>query len=234
MEHVVGLVAYREEVSRHLDQDAVHPFPFLDDSGVHPAETWEKDGFGFGKNGDHKADQYSTLRPLQDQSIARCENEVGICPCRLERAILESKLRSELQWLGSRDHRRGEERHPDGQSAKEENESAGNACNRSGTHLWPPFAGDPIPAGESAPLLQYRRQAPCLTRDDAAPSHDGCATYREGSSPLADGGLAGGVPGRIASSPAPPYPDIAGRVAPRDRLRGAGRNRPRPHVCPFP
>src|SRR2546422_3318957 len=227
MEHVVGLVAYREEVSRHLDQDAVHPFPFLDDSGVHLAETREKDGFGFGKNGDHKADQCSTLRPLQDQSIARC-------PCRLERAILESKLRSELQRLGARDHRRGEERHADGQSAKEENESAANTRTRSGTHVWPPFAGDPIPGGECALLRQSGRQAPCPTRGDAAPSHDRCATYREGSSPLADGGLAGGVPGRIASSPAPQYPEIAGRVAPRNRLGGVGRNRAGPHGVPSP
>src|SRR3989449_9451052 len=217
MEHVVGLVAYREEVSRHLDQDAVHPFPFLDDSGVHLAETRDKDGFGFGKNGDHKADQCPTLRPLQDQSIARC-------PCRLERAILESKLRSELQRLGARDHRRGEERHADGQSAKEENESAANTRTRSGTHVWPPFAGDPIPGGECALLRQSGRQAPCLTRDDGAPSHDGCATYREGSSPLADGGLAGGVPGGIASSPAPQYPEIAGpRMAPRNRLGVSSR-----------
>src|SRR2546426_2911651 len=47
-------------------------------------------------------------------------------------------------------------------------------------------------------LFPYTTLFRSLTRDDAAPSHDGCATYREGSSPLADGGLAGGVPGRIA------------------------------------
>src|SRR2546428_9663235 len=135
MEHVVGLVAYREEVSRHLDQDAVHPFPFLDDSGVHPAETREKDGFGFGKNGDHKADQCSTLRPLQDQSIARCENEVGVCPCRLERAILESKLRSELQRLGALAHRRCEEPPAGGPSATEVDQIAATTRTRAGTQL---------------------------------------------------------------------------------------------------
>src|SRR3989442_9077775 len=151
MEHVVGLVAYREEVSRHLDQGAVPPFPFPDDSGGHLAETREKDGFGFGKNGDHKADQCSTLRPLQDQSIAWCENEVGICPCRLERAILESKLRSELQRLGSRDHRRGKERPAGGQSAKGGEESGGDPRTRSRTPVWAPFPGDPDPRGRVSP-----------------------------------------------------------------------------------
>src|SRR3989454_7196486 len=73
-------------------------------------------------------------------------------------------------------------------------------------------------------LFPYTTLFRSLTRDDAAPSHDGCAPYREGSSPLADGGLAGGVPGRIASSPAPQYPEIAGhRMAPRNRLGVSSR-----------
>ena len=103
IEDVIGLVADREEVSRHFHEFATHRFPLLDDSGSHHPDTRERDGFGLAKNGDHKADRLAILRPLEHLSIAGSENEVGIRSRRLEPAVLQPKLRSELRRLRHRD-----------------------------------------------------------------------------------------------------------------------------------
>jgi len=89
---------------------------------------------------------------------------------------------------------------------------------------------NPIPGGECALLRQSGRQAPCLTVT-MRPVSRRCATYREGSSPLADGGLAGGVPGRIASSPAPSISGNCGASGAAESARRVESNRRVPQWC---